>query len=63
MVVVMVLCPRYGKVWRGATVLAVVALLARLWFASRPVRHGLCHGLYHQLLMFWGCHTGVGGHP
>ena len=25
-VVVMVLCPRHGKVWRGSTMLAVVAL-------------------------------------
>ena len=62
-VVVMVLCPRRGKVWCGATVLTVAALLARLWFASHPVRRGLRRGLRHRLLMFWGRRTRVGGRP
>jgi hypothetical protein len=37
----MVLCPRRGMVWHGATVPVVVALWARWCFASRPARHGL----------------------
>jgi hypothetical protein len=36
-VVVMVLHPHHGKLWHGATVLAVATLLAWLWFASHPV--------------------------
>jgi hypothetical protein len=44
MVVVMVLCPRRDKVWRGATMLAVE------WFDSRPLRRGPRYGLRHCLL-------------
>ena len=51
MAVIMVLWPHRGMVWHGATVLAVVALLARWWFISHPMRHGLCHGLHHSLLV------------
>jgi hypothetical protein len=40
-------------VWCGATVPAVVALWARWWFASHPVRHGLCYGLRRRLLVSW----------
>ena len=41
MVVIMVLCPCHGKVWCGAIVLAVAALLAWLWFTSCPMRREL----------------------
>jgi hypothetical protein len=43
--------------------LAVVALKAQWWFASRPVRHGLRYGLRHCLLFSWGHRTRVGSRP
>jgi hypothetical protein len=45
MVVIMVLCPRRDMGWCGTTMSVVTALLARRWFASRPMRHGLRLGL------------------
>jgi hypothetical protein len=50
----MVLWPRHGMVWHGATMPAMATLYARRWFASHPVRHGLCRGLRHCLLVFGG---------
>jgi hypothetical protein len=41
MVIVMISCPHRGMVWRDATVSIASALLARWWFANRPIRHEL----------------------
>ena len=63
MVIVKVLFPHRGKVWRGATVPAMVALYARCCFTSCPMRRGFCYGLRHCLLFSWGRRIGVGSRP
>jgi hypothetical protein len=50
-------------VWRGATMLFMMALWARWCFASHPTRRGLRHGLRHRFLISRGRRTGVGSRP